>query len=224
MSNEKFQNKYRIPSARATWHDYNGGAYFITICTQNREHFFGEIRDGQMRLSEIGKFASGNLNDIADHHSYAEIPLFVVMPNHIHAIVFIDPDRRTNHRTDAACNVSDDDIANVATLAKRDVAGNVSTTNGNATNDVTNGNVTDGEAIAEKNAKMVEIAKHQSLLCVTIRGFKSAVTKFARENEIEFAWQTRFDDRIIRDQNRMNRVAEYIENNVARWDMDCFNE
>ena len=217
MSNEKYQNKYRIPSARATWHDYNGGAYFITICTRNREHFFGEIRDGQMRLSEIWKFASGNLNDIADHHSYAEIPLFVVMPNHIHAIVFIDPDHAC---TDVACNVSsrnvsDDDVANVATLAKIDVAGNVSTTNGN---------VTDGGAIAKKNAKMVEIAKHQSLLCVTIRGFKSAVTKFARENEIEFAWQTRFDDRIIRDQNRMNRVAEYIENNVARWDMDCFNE
>ncbi len=40
---DKFQNKYRIPSARANWHDYNGGIYFITICTKNREHYFGEI-------------------------------------------------------------------------------------------------------------------------------------------------------------------------------------
>lgn len=40
---EKFQNKYRVPSARAPWHGYNGGVYFVTICTQNREHYFGEI-------------------------------------------------------------------------------------------------------------------------------------------------------------------------------------
>ena len=40
---EKFQNKYCIPSARANWHNYNGGVYFVTICTKNREHYFGEI-------------------------------------------------------------------------------------------------------------------------------------------------------------------------------------
>ena len=40
---DKYQNKYRVPSARANWHDYNGGVYFVTICTKNREHYFGEI-------------------------------------------------------------------------------------------------------------------------------------------------------------------------------------
>ena len=40
---EKFRNKYRIGSARAKWHDYNGGIYFITICTKYRMHYFGEI-------------------------------------------------------------------------------------------------------------------------------------------------------------------------------------
>lgn len=40
---EKFQNKYCIPSARANWHNYNGGVYFVTICTKNREHYLGEI-------------------------------------------------------------------------------------------------------------------------------------------------------------------------------------
>ena len=51
MSDDKFQDKYRIDSARAWWHDYDGGAYFITICTENREHFFGEIEGGVMVLS-----------------------------------------------------------------------------------------------------------------------------------------------------------------------------
>lgn len=52
-----FLNKYRIPSARAEWHDYNGGVYFITICTQNRVCYFGEIKNGEMRLSDIGEYA-----------------------------------------------------------------------------------------------------------------------------------------------------------------------
>ena len=71
---------------------------------------------------------------------------------------------------------------------------------------------------------MIEIAKHQSLLCVTIRGIKSAVTKFANENNITFAWQTRFHDHIICDREEMNRIADYIEHNPARWDMDCYNK
>jgi putative transposase len=49
---DKFQNKYRIPSARAQWWDYaNAGACFITICTQNRECYFGEIVETRLIAS-----------------------------------------------------------------------------------------------------------------------------------------------------------------------------
>ena len=51
-----FKNKYRIESFRLKNWDYrNAGAYFITICTKNRAHYFGEITDGEMQLSQIGK-------------------------------------------------------------------------------------------------------------------------------------------------------------------------
>ncbi|MEZ5050510.1 MAG: hypothetical protein R2766_12760 [Saprospiraceae bacterium] len=56
----KYKNKYRIASARASFWDYGwNAAYFVTICTQNREHYFGEIvrRDAMhcVSLSQIGK-------------------------------------------------------------------------------------------------------------------------------------------------------------------------
>jgi hypothetical protein len=52
----KFQNKYRIPSTRLQNWDYRwAGLYFITICTENREHYFGEITNRKMTLSEIGE-------------------------------------------------------------------------------------------------------------------------------------------------------------------------
>ena len=90
MLDEMFMNKYRIASARAQWHDYNGGEYFVTICTHGREHYFGEISGGQMNLSEIGNYANAVIQKIPTHNHYAEIPLYVIMPNHIHLIVIID--------------------------------------------------------------------------------------------------------------------------------------
>ena len=59
-------------------------------------------------------------------------------------------------------------------------------------------------------------------MAVTIGSLKSAITHFANQNAIDFAWQPRFHDRIIRDQPEMNRIATYIENNVANWKDDEF--
>ena len=87
----KFQNKYRISSARLqTWDYANNGAYFITICTQNRHHFFGQIQNQEMQLSEIGKFAEQFWHEIPNHFSMVELGNFVVMPNHVHGILIID--------------------------------------------------------------------------------------------------------------------------------------
>jgi len=63
MDDERFRNKYRIPSARAEWHNYNGGTYFVTICTQNREQHFGKIvydqnDEAQMDYTEMGQYAN----------------------------------------------------------------------------------------------------------------------------------------------------------------------
>ena len=71
---------------------------------------------------------------------------------------------------------------------------------------------------------MQKIDSFKGWLSVAIGGIKSAITQFAHKNNIDFVWQTRFHDRIIRDQNEINRIADYIENNPAMWDTDCFNK
>ena len=87
----KFKNKYRISSVRLqTWDYSNNGAYFITICTQNREHFFGTIQNGIMQLSEIGKLAEQFWYEIPNNFPMVELGNFVVMPNHVHGILIID--------------------------------------------------------------------------------------------------------------------------------------
>jgi putative transposase len=95
---DKFQNKYRIPSARlASWDYSHNGAYFITICTANREHYFGKIINGQQQLSPQGKIANEYWSQIPDHFQFVLLDAFVVMPNHIHGIIVINkPGNETN--------------------------------------------------------------------------------------------------------------------------------
>ncbi len=89
--NEKYKNKYRIESTRLQNWDYRrAGSYFITICTQYREHFFGEIIGGKMKLSNIGVIADILWYEIKNHAKNIELGAFVVMPNHIHGILILD--------------------------------------------------------------------------------------------------------------------------------------
>ena len=62
------------------------------------------------------------------------------------------------------------------------------------------------------------------LLSTFIGGLKSAVTRWAHANNIPFAWQPRYHDHIIRGEKDWNNIADYIENNVALWSFDCYNE
>jgi len=87
----KFKGKYRIASARwASWDYSSNAAYFITICTANRAHDFGEIVNGEMNLSALGQSAWDCWNEIPAHFPFVELGAFVVMPNHAHGIVVID--------------------------------------------------------------------------------------------------------------------------------------
>ena len=91
MSN-LFHNKYRIASARLqTWNYGNAGMYFITICTANREFYFGEIINAQMQLSELGKIAETEWIKTVELRPDMNLELgeFVVMPNHMHGIILI---------------------------------------------------------------------------------------------------------------------------------------
>jgi putative transposase len=76
---------------RLTDWDYSSeGIYFITICCQDRQSFFGKIKDNVMILFEIGLIASQYWLKIPDHFPHVKLDEFVVMPNHIHGIIILD--------------------------------------------------------------------------------------------------------------------------------------
>ena len=188
---DKFQNKYRNESARAQWWDYgNNGAYFVTICTKNREHFFGEIVNSEMVLSETGKLCEKYLNEIPEHFPFVLLDSSAVMPDHVHAIIVIDKPAVLSLGT-LQCNIP-------------------ATT-------ITNSSVIDNNNEKTKNIAMASISPKSGSLSAVVRSFKSAVTRDAHLIRTDFEWQPRFHDHIIRDEKSFQRIKNYILNNPKNW-------
>jgi REP element-mobilizing transposase RayT len=69
---------------------------------------------------------------------------------------------------------------------------------------------------------MKSIVPKKGSLAAVIRSYKSAVTKFAHENNIPFRWQTRYHDHIVRNADEFQRIYKYIEENPLQWSYDTF--
>ena len=133
-----------------------------------------------------------------------EIFAFVIMTNHIHLIVIMDnTDDQRLPRCDSPTNPDDDGNPEdwVVGLPYYDSR-------------------TDKDP--EINEEMQRRANCCGRLSHIIGQFKSAVTKYANQREIPFMWQPRFHDHIIRNGVEMNRIADYIQNNPMKWELDRF--
>ena len=83
-------NLHRRRSIRLKGYDYSqGGAYFITICTQNRECSFGDIMDGRMGLNDAGQMIERWWNELMGKYPHIKIDAYIVMPNHFHGIIIV---------------------------------------------------------------------------------------------------------------------------------------
>jgi putative transposase len=78
-------------SIRLKGYNYSAdGAYFITICTHEREQLFGDILDRTMVLNELGHITQLHWQKLVRHHANLILDRSVVMPNHLHGIMILD--------------------------------------------------------------------------------------------------------------------------------------
>lgn len=175
-----FREKYRIESARKPGWDYTlPGWYFVTICTEGRQPSFGWVSNAIVHLSAVGKYVDACWKEVPQHHQHIDIDDFVVMPNHMHAIVIIGgPERLPEPR-------------------KRKKF----------------------KQVAELNT----VRPKANSLGAVVGSFKSVVTQWCQAQRIDFEWQPRFHDRIIRGKNSLTATWEYIRDNPANWCKDEFH-
>ena len=77
-------------SIRLKGYDYSSnGVYFITICTQNREHLFGNIINGKMETNPLGDLVVSTWESLSNRFPII-IDTFQIMPNHFHGLIIID--------------------------------------------------------------------------------------------------------------------------------------
>ena len=195
---EKYKDKYRIPTNRLQGYDYgSNGCYYVTICTKNRNHYFGNIVNHEMQLSEAGAIAENIWLDIPNHFSFVILDQYVIMPNHIHGILIFN-------KNDDDCRGDGRDAINrvftVVVADCRDAINRVSTPK-------------TGGITGVHNPML-----HANLGRV-MRWFKGRVS-FECRSFVDFAWQERFYDRIIRDSNGLDNVRNYIFTNPQKWNDD----
>ena len=235
----KFHNEFRVESIRLKDWDYTTPWwYFVTINIKGHKKYFGSIINGKIILNDFGKVVQREWLKSKQIRKNIDLDYFVVMPDHIHGIIILNESNNLNHADcrDVRQNVSQTvhqktsqtDRLNISktfrhppvtntniqenTVNTGDVHQNVST------NEQTQKNANNTE---NKNEFFSKISPKSNSLSVIIRGFKASVTKYAHENGIfEFQWQSRFYDRIIRNEVELYNIRRYIEQNPLSWEMD----
>jgi putative transposase len=209
---DKYLNKYRIPSARLQNWDYGtNGAYFITICTQNRVHYFGNIVQAQLIPSEMGEIAEKNWFMIPQYFPYVELGNFVVMPNHVHGILIINKPAETrfiasqqNHPIapqQTPTTSSENTPLEARSIAPLQIPS-------------TTPEKKPGGCTGNHNPML-----HDNISRI-IRWYKGRCAFDIRKIHTSFKWQSRFHDHIIRDTIAFENIQNYIANNPLNWEKD----
>ena len=163
------------------------GAYFVTVCTQNRACIFGEVVNGEMRMNDFGRAAQAVWEEIPTHFPQVETDAYVVMPNHVHGIIVI-----------AHANVG-------------------------ATHD----NVGLTRVVGATHASPLRAdGPAKRSLGAIVGSYKSAVSKRVnrtRRTPGAPVWQRNYYDHIIRSDDDLNRIRQYILDNPAKWSKDREN-
>jgi len=199
--------KHHRQSIRLRQYDYAWpGAYFVTLCVREKECVLGDIMDGEMRLSEWGQIVHGFWDAIPIHFPNVSIGGRVTMPNHGHAVIKINDDRR------GVVAAPDDAAPNGATSDGADVVTGL------------------GEETSPLRHMAGEMGEKTSPLRPTlgqiVAYYKYQTTK--RINELRGTpgvpfWQRNYWEHVVRDDIDLNRIRQYIANNPLRWHEDQLN-
>ncbi len=160
-------------SIRLKEYNYSqSGYYFVTVCARGRDFLFGDIVDGEMVLNEYGKILASCWHDLPDHYDNVELDRFIIMPNHVHAIIIVGAGLPRPNTT-AQGNIGREDRA--PTLGQ-----------------------------------IVAYYKY---------GTTKQINKL-RNAGIKKIWQRNYYEHVIRNDNDLTNIREYIVNNTSKWQDD----
>ncbi len=204
--------KHHRQSIRLKGYDYSqAGAYFITVCVEDRACLFGDVAGGQMRLNDRGRMVVAEWNALQDRFSFIELDVFGVMPNHIHGIIVME-----------AAGTAVRPECESAAVARPRATTRVAPTTSPATSVPATVVPVPPVPVAPAPTPTVGdiVGAFKSLTTVLyIDGVKQSGWPGFRGR----LWQRNFHEHIIRDEESLSRIRQYILDNPACWASDPEN-
>ena len=183
-------------SIRLKGYDYTQpGAYFITICTEGRVCILADIVNGEAVLSPFGKLVCKTWNDLASHYPHLRLDAFVVMPNHIHAIMVLVDDLFVGAGLSGCDQQFGEEIQPQSHPRP---------------------------ALIERNSPLQK--RHAIPEIVrALKSFSARAINYARETPGASVWQRDYYEHIIRNEEELFTIRTYIVTNPLGWDSDRDN-
>lgn len=216
-------------SIRLKGYDYSQpGLYFVTICVQNRQCLFGNVKNKEMILNDAGNMVGKWYNELGNKFHDIHCDEMIVMPNHFHCIIHnigpvgtdlrVCPDTDTNN---GACPNTNDHVLNNNAIPLNDIA-----------NPISGGHQSlPGEHHSLPGEHYSLLGEHiGSPLHRVIQWFKTMTTneyirgvkKLGWQRFNGKLWQRNYYEHIIRNERSYCNISNYIINNPANWHGDTF--
>jgi REP element-mobilizing transposase RayT len=191
----------RRQSLRLRNHDYaQPGAYYVTLCTQRRVCLFGRVVDGQMHTNDLADIITACWFDLPDHYGHVLLDAFVVMPNHIHAVIVL-----RDYDDGVLDNTMDTTVG--AGLRPAPTA------------------INDADSADDDGPSLNNSVPQRHALPEIVRAlktFSSTRINQCRRRPCARLWQRGYYDHVVRSERDLERIRLYIQNNPARWTLDKY--
>jgi hypothetical protein len=169
------------------------GSYFITTCTKDRVMHFGEISHGELCLNDFGKIADEQMKWLANQYRHLHIHNYVIMPNHVHALIEI---------INITVAGTGRDISDAETVAGTGRDNFDAKTFAGTGRDL---------SLQRHNQKIKSISE-------CIGAYKTTTSKRIHlAGNLDFAWQRSFHDIIVPDAFAFEKIDAYITRNPKNW-------
>jgi len=195
VTTERFPDRQSI---RLKGYDYTQlGAYFITLCTHQRQHLFGMVEQDAVVPSDCGRVVAAQWQAAAEHSTRVRLDVWVVMPNHMHAILWIENTGEAFPR---------DDLSEPATLHRHAL-------------------LSEGASLGNASPLHPAGAMPGSVGAI-VGSFKSiAARRINRLRHMPGApvWQRNYYEHVIRTEDALSKIRQYIVDNPKRWHLDRYH-
>jgi len=194
--------KHNRHSIRLQGYDYaQPGVYFITIVAHDRKCLFGEIVNGNMRMNECGEMAQQCWLEIPNHFPQTQLDEYIIMPDHIHGIIIINDFPIVGAKNFSPLPFDPSPRSCQSSPQPSEPSPN---------------NM--GTKIFSPLPNTTPFRSPSQTIGSIVRGFKIGVTKWMHQNtDIQNIWQRNYYEHIIRNDDELHRIRQYIRNNPQNW-------